>query len=80
MRKTKVRVVGDPGLALQISRVVEAHFVLCKPPRKFDRPVGRDTAHSKAQGCTIYLDIKEEKQHLTLGPFYSTVEACERSS
>lgn len=61
MRKTKVRVVGDPGLVEKISDVVQAHFVLCKPARKFDKPVGRDTSHSKAPGCTIYLDVKKEK-------------------
>jgi hypothetical protein len=66
LRKTKVRVVGDPGLVAKITQVIQAHFVLCKPARKFDRPVGRDTAHSKAPGCTIYLDIKEEKQLITL--------------
>jgi hypothetical protein len=62
MRKTKVRVVGDPSLCSKVSEVILEHFEVTKKPRKFDRAVGRDYSHSDASGCTTYFDIKREKE------------------
>jgi hypothetical protein len=61
MRKTKVRIVGDPELAAKVTNVLVDHFVTANL-QTFDRAVGRDYAHSDAQGCTVYLEIKKPKE------------------
>ena len=60
-RKTKVRIVGDPELAAKVANVLVDNFVTANL-QKFDRAVGRDYAHSKASGCTVYLEIKKPKE------------------
>jgi len=62
LRKTKVRIVGDPELVEKIAKVLLDHFEVNRGPRRFPWAVGRDYSHNKAPGRTIYIDIKKEKE------------------
>jgi hypothetical protein len=61
LRKTKVRIVGDPNLAAHIAHTLADHYEFEKAPERYDRAVGRDYSHSDAPGSTIYLVIKQLK-------------------
>jgi len=62
VRKTKVRIVGDPELAIKVSHVIMDHFDF-SDLKQFNRAVGRDYAHSDAPGVTIYITIKKRKEN-----------------
>jgi hypothetical protein len=62
MRKTKVRIVGDPALVDKISEVILVYFELAEDMQTFDHAVGRDYSHSSAPGITYYLTIKKPKE------------------
>lgn len=60
-RKTKVRIVGDPDLAREVATAVELNFELYAKTF-YNKAVGRDYAHTNADGLTIYLGIKKHKE------------------
>ena len=62
MRKTKVRIVGDPALAKKVADVIKAHFELLGSQRFGNMPTRYGKGHSDAPGCSIYLDIKKPKE------------------
>jgi hypothetical protein len=61
VRKTKVRIVGDPDLAGQVAQVVKDHFELSGSQRYSAMPTRYGTGHSDSPGCSVYLDIKKPK-------------------
>lgn len=61
-RKTKVRIVGEPLLADKIMEVIVDHFELAEDTQRFDHAIGRDYAHSKAEGVTLYLVVNKPKE------------------
>jgi len=62
LRKTKVRIVGDPELAARVLDVLDSALVFEGKPKSYDHPVGRDIDHSLSPGCTIYLTVKRVKE------------------
>ena len=68
MRKTKVRIVGDPELAGKVAQVIKDHFKLNGYQRFSTMPTRYGTGHSDSPGCSIYLDIKKPKEPLKM-PF-----------
>jgi len=61
LRKTKVRIVGDPALAEKVAGVIKAHFELLGSQRFGNMPTRYESGHSDSPGCSIYLDIKKER-------------------
>lgn len=57
MRKTKVRIVGDPDLAKAVAEVVTDAFE-CEKPRQFNTTPYR---YAKAPGISIYITVKRKK-------------------
>lgn len=62
LRKTKVRIVGDPDLAAHIAVKLADFYVFEKAPERFQRAVGRDYSHSKEPGATIYITVTKAKE------------------
>lgn len=63
MRKTKVRIVGDPELARIVAHIIANNFEIGKR-ELFDRAVGRDYSHTNAPGVTVYLEILKPEFHV----------------
>lgn len=80
MRKTKVRIVGDPELAGKVAIIIKEHFELSGSQRFSAMPTRYGTGHSDSPGCSIYLDIKKQKQaewQKKLEAFYEKLMAFE---
>jgi len=60
LRKTKVRIIGDPGLAAKVLDVIVEHFVTDQI-RHFKKAPTRYT-RSDSPGHTIYIDIVRPKE------------------
>lgn len=58
MRKTKVRIVGDPVLVHRIAEALHSFFELESGPTYYPTAVGRDINHSDAPGETCYIAVK----------------------
>jgi hypothetical protein len=57
VRKTKVRIVGDPELAQQVMLCIQKHFEV--DVRRFDRTPYR---YAKSPGISYYVTIKKPKR------------------
>ena len=60
MRKTKVRIVGEPSLVGQVHLVLKDHFEF-DDEKCFERAVGR-SRYGKSGGVTVYITIKKPKE------------------
>jgi len=61
VRKTKVRIVGDPELADKVAEALIERFELSRIQR-FNAAPTRYGSGSDAPGCSIYLDVKKPKE------------------
>ena len=62
MRKTKVRIVGEPNLSAHIAQSLAELYELEKAPERYQKAVGRDYSHCEEEGVTIYMTIKGLKK------------------
>jgi hypothetical protein len=60
LRNTKVRIVGDPGLAGKLLNVIVEHFVT-EQIRHFKKAPTR-YSRSDSPGHTIYIDVVRPKE------------------
>jgi len=58
MRKTKVRIVGDPEICEQVAEVIANHFVIA-PIQRFDTTPYR---YAKSPGKSIYITVTRKKE------------------
>jgi len=59
MLKTKVRVMGEPGLCEKVAAVVQEHFVIEGRPEKHEGLVGPKADRADALGITVYITVRE---------------------
>jgi hypothetical protein len=62
VRKTKVRIVGDPALVHKIADVLQSFFAFESGPTFYPTAVGRDYSHSDAPGETCYIAVRRERK------------------
>lgn len=76
VRKTKVRIVGEPNLSAHIALILAEFYELEKPPERYQRAVGRDYAHSQEPGVTIYMTVKGLKNRSIIDTFDRVLEGA----
>lgn len=57
-RQTKIRIVGDPKLAMKVALCINEHFVI-ERQQMYNRTPYR---YAKTQGVTYYIVVKKEKE------------------
>jgi len=62
LRKTKVRIVGDPDLSAHIALTLSDFYEFERAPQRFQHAVGRDYSHCRDEGVTIYMVVKGLKK------------------
>ena len=66
-RQTKIRIVGDPKLAMKVALCINEHFVI-ERQQMYNRTPYR---YAKTPGVTYYIVVKKEKEDFKKESFRS---------
>jgi len=73
--KTKVRIMGEPGLCEKVAAVVQEHFVIERRPERHEGLVGLEADRADAPAITVYITVKEPVEPESLG-YYVQCPLC----